>query len=526
MDQKLEKKANQIVDTDDVKNVPCCLSQRWILAYVGFFGFICMYALRVNLSVAIVCMVKSYPENSTNGANNTNPKCDAQTSNSSSSDTEEFDWSKSEQATLLSAYFYGYLVTQMPGGWLAGRFGGKRVIGFGLIIAFLLNSLTPVASRYDIRVVTAIRVLLGLASGLMFPAMHSMWGKWAPPLERSRLTSFCYAGSFIGNIITFAASGLLCDYGFDNGWGSIFYLTSIVTVIWLVLWFIFVADTPSEHPRISAAERNYIESGIGDKQTRVLTTPWLAIAKSRAMQACLVAHFCNNWIHYTLLTGLPTFMKEVLKFDIKSNGLLSAVPYIAMTASTVLSGQAADFLRTKYFSVKVIRKFFQIMAFAGAGGCLVATGFVSCEHQMIGVVLLTLAVTFEGMCFAGYMVNQVDFAPRYAGVLFGINNAIASVPGMVAPLVVGALTPNKTQEEWRNVFYVCGGVCLLGATVFGLFARTDLEPWAAEPVEHEIEDPIKKVEDYLQNDIVIYDNKAFDKSDLKEENGSTISIKL
>ena len=39
----------------------------------------------------------------------------------------------------------------------------------------------------------------------------------------------------------------------------------------------------------------------------------------------------------------------------------------------------------------------------------------------------------------------------------------------------------KTQEQWRDVFYVCGGFCLLGGVVFGCFARTDLEPWARDP---------------------------------------------
>lgn len=56
------------IEIDD--EVPCCLSQRWKTAYVGFFGFICVYAVRVNLSVAIVCMVKS--QNLTTGGTEEN----------------------------------------------------------------------------------------------------------------------------------------------------------------------------------------------------------------------------------------------------------------------------------------------------------------------------------------------------------------------------------------------------------------------------------------------------------------------
>ena len=51
------------------EKVPCCCSQRWILAYTGFFGFLLVYALRVNISVGIVCMVRTEVTNNTNISN-------------------------------------------------------------------------------------------------------------------------------------------------------------------------------------------------------------------------------------------------------------------------------------------------------------------------------------------------------------------------------------------------------------------------------------------------------------------------
>lgn len=49
-----------------------------------------------------------------------------------------------------------------------------------------------------------------------------------------------------------------------------------------------------------------------------LRTPWLKIATSLPVYATAVAHFCNNWGYYTLLTCLPSYLKYILKFDIKS----------------------------------------------------------------------------------------------------------------------------------------------------------------------------------------------------------------
>ena len=45
--------------------------------------------------------------------------------------------------------------------------------------------------------VIALRVIMGLASGVSFPAMHSLWGRWAPPYERSKLMVLCYSGTMV-----------------------------------------------------------------------------------------------------------------------------------------------------------------------------------------------------------------------------------------------------------------------------------------------------------------------------------------
>ncbi|XP_067659181.1 uncharacterized transporter slc-17.2-like [Haliotis asinina] len=467
----------------DDEGGPVLTSKRWILAYVAIVGFFFLYCVRTNISVAIVCMVKSQQINVTTAGNLTQENLTDITQScaieaSKGFDTGEFDWDKSVQSAILSSFFYGYLFLQIPGGWLAGRFGGKRVIGYMFVVNALTTLLVPVCARVDYRLVMALRILLGISSSVTYPAMQSMWGLWAPPLERSRLASFTYSGSLIGNIFAFSASGLLCEYGFDNGWGSIFYIIGIGTFLWACLWMFVVADSPSKHPTISKQERHYIIDSIGDKDDEVRTTPWKKLFLCRANWTCLTAHFCNNWMHYTLMTSLPTFMKAVLKFDIKTNGVLSAVPYIAMVVMSIAGGQVADWLIKNYFSTRFVRRAFQSLSFLCSAACLVGVGFVTCENRYVAVALLTTAVGLEGLVNSGYMVNTIDFAPRYAGLLFGINNTISTIPGMLAPLVAGALTPNDTPEEWRNVFYVCAGLISVGALVFGCTAETDMEPWA------------------------------------------------
>ena len=62
---------------------------------------------------------------------------------------------------VLSSFFYGYIITQIPGGYLAAYFGGKALYGGGILLTALLTLLTPVAARTHFNLLIAVRVLEG-----------------------------------------------------------------------------------------------------------------------------------------------------------------------------------------------------------------------------------------------------------------------------------------------------------------------------------------------------------------------------
>lgn len=97
--------------------------------------------------------------------------------------------------------------------------------------------------------------------------MHALWGKWAPPFERSRLTSVSYAGSMLGVVLVMPISASFCRTDLDNGWPLIFYTLGGLTLVWILLWQFLVSDTPAESKRISRAEKNYIIKSLKDVVT-------------------------------------------------------------------------------------------------------------------------------------------------------------------------------------------------------------------------------------------------------------------
>lgn len=57
--------------------------------------------------------------------------------------------------------------------------------------------------------------------GVTFPCIHAVWSKWAPPLERSRMSTIAFAGTYAGTVVSMPASGMLAQ---KFGWESLFYV--------------------------------------------------------------------------------------------------------------------------------------------------------------------------------------------------------------------------------------------------------------------------------------------------------------
>lgn len=117
-------------------------------------GFMLNYALRVNLTIAIVAMVQPQPKNGTEGE---------------SSDVVDggglFDWNPYQQNFVLGSFFWGYILTELPGGRLAELIGGRRVFGHSMLWASLLTFITPFSAKFSYVALIVVRVLLGFMLG-------------------------------------------------------------------------------------------------------------------------------------------------------------------------------------------------------------------------------------------------------------------------------------------------------------------------------------------------------------------------
>ena len=72
-----------------------------------------------------------------------------------------------------------------------------RIFATALIGTSFLNLLVPSALQISSELVMFIRFFQGLVEGGTYPSCHGIWSKWAPPLERSRLATIAFSGSYL-----------------------------------------------------------------------------------------------------------------------------------------------------------------------------------------------------------------------------------------------------------------------------------------------------------------------------------------
>uniref|UniRef100_A0A1B6JQ30 Major facilitator superfamily (MFS) profile domain-containing protein n=1 Tax=Homalodisca liturata TaxID=320908 RepID=A0A1B6JQ30_9HEMI len=423
-------------------------------AIMTFLCLVLAYAMRVNLSVGIVAMTDSTGTNS---------------------DLKVLPWDSSIKGIILSSFFWGYLILQVPAGEMARRLGSKYPLFIAMLICSLFTLFSPyIAQNYSWQVFCATRVIQGLLQGFFTPSINAHMSKWAPPLERCRLFAFVFIAGYL------AAS--------PWGWPSIFYATGLCSLLWAVVWMFIGADCPDTHTSISVEERHYINSSLinTSAESKTLPTPWWDIATSVPLWSLLIAHLGQNWGYWMLLTELPSYFSHVLGFNIKNNGLISALPYLIMCSLTVVFSWIADFINKRdILPISVSRKMWNSIAHWGAAAALMCLSFTSTVTG--AVVLLTTSISLNAGIYTGFLQNHLDLAPNFAGLLMGITNGFANITAIIGPMITGFIVSDESnKDQWMIAFYLAAVAFFVGNLIFMIFGSTEVQPW---------NDPLKR--DYL-----------------------------
>lgn len=401
-----------------------------VIALCVAASFIC-YIDRVNISVAAISM------------------------------QEQFGWSDKTKGLVLSSFFLGYMLFQVPSGWLASRIGGKLVLGFAVVWWSVFTILTPLAAALSLPILLMTRVAMGLGEAAMYPAAYNLFARWVPKRERSRALALLVSGIPLGTMIGSMSTGWIVK---SWGWESVFYLFGAVGIVWCTWWFLRAHDRPEDDARMSAEERALMAAHAteADVPRGPVDVPWRFLLTHKAVWALITNHFCSNWVLYMLLAWLPSYFHSVLHFDLVKAGLMSAAPWLSMFVFGNLGGLVADRLIQGGVDLTLIRKSMQLAGLLGAATCMLSVQNVT--SPMPAVALMCGALGFISLTWSGFMPNHLEIAPRYADVLMGMTNTAGTIPGVVGVYVTGWLVAET--GSYAAPFMLCAAVEVLGAVVW------------------------------------------------------------
>lgn len=467
----------------DVEDSRSWVKARYTFGFMGFLGFALVYAMRVNLSIAIVSMVNQTQTDDDNGTTNNTDICprDPDPVNGTFVPSPgEFNWDERTQGVILGCFFFGYVMTNVPGGRMAEKYGGKLIYGLGVFLTGVLTIISPFAAYWGLIPFIIVRIAEGITEGVTFPAMHSMLAHWVPPLERSKFAASVYAGANFGTVISLPVSGWLCSLDLWGGWPLAFYLFGGLGVLWYIFWLIIVFDTPAQHTRIDPQERAYIEASVEPKdEGDDPGVPWGSVFTSLPMWAITITQCGQSWAFYTLLTELPTYMDLILHFDVQQDAVLSMLPYLsAWIVGLGVSVLADAILARGLLSPLASFKFWNTIGSLGPSLSFIGAIWAGCDRNIVLIMLAGLG-SLQGAVYAGNQMNHIALAPRYAGTLYGITNAAANTCGFLAPYVVGRIVQgHETLARWHTVFWLAAGINMGTNFFYLIFASASEQPWS------------------------------------------------
>ncbi|CAH1154511.1 unnamed protein product [Phaedon cochleariae] len=415
------------------------------------------FCIRVNMSVSIVAMTD--PDVSINN------------------NIPTYNWT--DKNVVQSAFFWGYVLPQVGAGWLASRYGPKWFLVATMGVGSVAGIFIPTAAAwYGSTGVMVCRAIQGLSQGFVFPSVHGLLAKWVPKSERSRLGTLVYAASPAGSVVSMILTGYIAASSY--GWPMGFYLFSIFGLIWCLLCALFGSNSPADHASISKEERFYIESSLGQEDHgKQISTPWIKIMTSIPFWALVVAQSGFVWGYWTLQTQTPIYMSSVMKFDLKSNSALSALPYLSQLATSPLFSCISDALINRaVFNVATMRKIMTVLGLFVPAIALVLVANIRTDQSGSAVALLVAAVAFNSACMSGFIVNHMDLSPNHAGILMGISNTVSHCCAILALLFAQfVVTDEENIAQWKIMFYFAAGVYVSVTIIFVVFGSGEMQTW-------------------------------------------------
>ena len=353
--------------------------------------------------------------------------------------SKDFNLAPTEMGVVISAFFIGYSIMQIPGGWLSDRFGSKTVILIALTLWSIFTFTTGMASTLS--GLLFLRFVFGLCEGPYAGSCYRAIAEYFPRELRPQFTTGILSSNYIGSAI---APLVIVPLILWFGWRGMFQVLGVVGLVYVFFYAIFVRQSKPK------------EETSGDKGSK--NRYFLQLMKFSLIWKLVLCAFCISCINKGLDAWMPTYLIAERGINLKAVGYLTPIPFMASFASSAICG----WVMNKYFDKK--ENWLIVI-------CSTMTAiflFLMYHAETIfWVVVFQCGVYFFKACILATAVAIVlkIVTGAIAGSASTLVNMGGQVAGFVSPMIMGYLV-YAFNGSFNAVFYYLIGVasvCALSA---------------------------------------------------------------
>ena len=346
---------------------------------------------------------------------------------------------------VLSSFFLGYAIMQIPGGLLADKFGAKKVLLGAVIFWSIFTGLTAIA--WSLAALVVIRFLFGIGEGGFQPSAAKIISTSFPTNERGKAMSILLSsGAIMGMLVPIISAILLVTIG----WRMFFAIAGALGIIIALLYVKFI--------RIPASVEEDTEEGTLEESTSKGPEKGVlrVLVKMPAMWSLILACFTVYSVSWGLNSWLPKYLTDVRGLDILSIGGLQMIPGVVTLVAMFAFGPLIDKLSLQ--TNKVL----------GAVSAVFLAVFL---FLMFGTSSITLFIVYQSV-IAIFMTYIIILLPsfvlkiipsKYAGTAVGMANTGGQIAGFLTPILIGYMVDvfdgSYNAAVWMLV--ILASVCVL-----------------------------------------------------------------
>lgn len=370
---------------------------------------------------------------------------------------EHFDLSDIDRGLLSSAFFWSYMLLQIPAGWAVDRYGTKIPYAISFAVWCVASAVTGLTR--SLGELTAVRVLTGAGEAIVTPASFRWLRQNFSEKEAGLAVGIYMLGTKIGPAVGAPlAAWLIAIYD----WRLMFIILGGVGLVWLVPWLVFVKNDKPQAVVNNPA-----------KPTSTETVPFRNLMASPVIWGTIIINFCYNYFVFFCMTWMPAYLVEQRGLSLTRMGVFSFFSFIGIALVALLSGWVADLIIKRGGNAVFVRKAFVVSGFA-----IACTELLGVRSETVEGALFWAVVSLSGLGLAtanNLALCRMTLIPKQAaGLATGVQNVSTSLAGIVGPILTGWLlhVTGGYEAPMMAIFFFL----VLGAVTCMVLLRPEWSP--------------------------------------------------